>query len=167
MGWSHFFRGLARGGEPIKVEHDKRAPAGVYRLGRSFGFTASRRRNHLRVTPQTVCVDDVRSPAYNTITSYERVRPGTGVERLTSKLYREGLFVDYPTDAAARAGSCIFIHVWRTPQSPTSGCVALPEARVKALQDFAALGAVIDLTAVCIKPTACVLAADVALQTVN
>ena len=30
-------------------------------------------------------------------------------------LYRRGLVVDYPTDAANKAGSCIFIHVWRRP----------------------------------------------------
>jgi L,D-peptidoglycan transpeptidase YkuD (ErfK/YbiS/YcfS/YnhG family) len=49
--------------------------------------------------------------------------------------------VDYPTDARARAGSCIFIHVWRSPTTGTAGCVAIPEARVVALQEFAAGGA--------------------------
>ena len=38
MGWSPFFVQLARRGEPIKVEGDKRAPAGIYRIGRSFGI---------------------------------------------------------------------------------------------------------------------------------
>ena len=55
-------------------------------------------------------------------------------------LYRRGLVVDYPTDRAARAGSCIFIHVWRGEGRGTAGCVALPEARVAALQEFAADG---------------------------
>jgi L,D-peptidoglycan transpeptidase YkuD (ErfK/YbiS/YcfS/YnhG family) len=58
-------------------------------------------------------------------------------------MYRRGLVVDYPTNARARAGSCIFIHVWRSPTTGTAGCVALPEARVEALQDFSAAGAVI------------------------
>ena len=60
MAWGHLFPGLGRNGEPVKVEGDRRAPAGVYRIGRSFGFTVSRRRGHLRLTPQSVCVDDVR-----------------------------------------------------------------------------------------------------------
>ena len=58
-------------------------------------------------------------------------------------MYRRGLVVDYPTDARKMAGSCIFIHVWRSPTTGTAGCVAMPEPRVEALQDFAADGAVI------------------------
>ena len=58
-------------------------------------------------------------------------------------MYRRGLLVDYPTDAKARAGSCIFIHVWHSPTTGTAGCVSMPEARVEALQDFAAPGAVL------------------------
>jgi len=144
MAWGYGFHGLRRRGEAIKVEGDKRTPAGIYPLGRSFGFTASERRRHLRLTRQTVCVDDVRSPAYNTITSRRAVAPGIHVEEMyASRNYRQGLFVDYPTHAAARAGSCIFIHVWRSPRYPTSGCIALSEARVRALQDFAEAGAVL------------------------
>jgi L,D-peptidoglycan transpeptidase YkuD (ErfK/YbiS/YcfS/YnhG family) len=58
-------------------------------------------------------------------------------------MYRRGLLVDYPTDAKARAGSCIFIHVWKSPTVGTAGCVSLPEARVEALQEFSAPGAVL------------------------
>ena len=52
--------------------------------------------------------------------------------------YRRGLIVDYPTDAADRAGSCIFIHIQKKdPTSGTAGCLTLPENRVAALQKFA------------------------------
>ena len=51
--------------------------------------------------------------------------------------------VDYPTDGRSQAGSCIFIHVWKTPTTGTAGCVAMPEPRVEALQDFSAGGAVL------------------------
>lgn len=145
MGWSPFFRNLARPGEPMKIEGDKRAPAGIYPIGRSFGTVPSPRPGHIAVTSDTVCVDDLKSPAYNTITSRALVGTKVSAENMSKALpmYRRGLVVDYPTDAAARAGSCIFIHVWRTPATGTAGCVALPEARVEAMQDFSADGAVI------------------------
>ena len=75
MGWSQFFIQLARRGEPIKVEGDKRAPAGIYSIGRSFGILASSRPNYLHVTPDTICVHDPSSPAYNTIASRARSAP--------------------------------------------------------------------------------------------
>jgi L,D-peptidoglycan transpeptidase YkuD (ErfK/YbiS/YcfS/YnhG family) len=145
MGWSQFFTKLARRGEPIKIEGDKRAPAGIYTIGRSFGILASSQPNYLHVTPDTICVHDLSSPAYNTIASRARVGPAVGAENMSRVLpmYRRGLLVNYPTDARKRAGSCIFIHVWRSPTTGTAGCVAMPEPRVEALQDFAAAGAVL------------------------
>jgi len=144
MGWSQFFLKLARRGEPIKVEGDKRAPAGIYSIGRSFGILASSRPNYLHVTPDTICVHDPSSPAYNTIASRARLGP-VPAENMSRALpmYRRGLLVNYPTDGRKQAGSCIFMHVWRSPTTGTAGCVAMPEPRVEALQDFAADGAVL------------------------
>ncbi len=138
-GWAHAFRHLARPGEPIKVEGDKRAPAGVYPIGNSFGIVPSSRPGHLQVTDDTVCVDDPDSPAYNTITSRAIVGPKVHAENMGKILpmYRRGLLIDYPTDVAAKAGSCIFIHVWRSSVKGTGGCVSMPETRLEALQDFA------------------------------
>ena len=137
-GWAHTFRHLARPGEPIKSEGDKRAPAGVYAIGNSFGIVPTSRPGHLQVTDDTVCVDDPDSPAYNTITSRALVGPKVHAENMGKILpmYRRGLLLDYPTDVAAKAGSCIFIHVWRSPVKGTGGCVSMPEARLEALQDF-------------------------------
>jgi len=145
IGWSQFFRTLARPGEPTKVEGDKRAPAGIYAIGRSFGVIASTRPDYLHVTPDTVCVDDPSSPAYNTIASRAQVGAGIHAENMSRivPMYRRCLLVDYPTDARRRAGSCIFIPVWRSPGTGMVGCVALPEPRMDALQDFAQSGAVL------------------------
>ncbi len=145
MGWSQFFLKFARRGEPLKVEGDKRTPAGIYPIGRSFGILASARPDYLHVTSDTICVNDVSSSAYNTIASRARVGPAVHAENMSRILpmYRRGLLVDYPTDAKNQAGSCIFIHVWRSPTTGTAGCVAMPEPRVEALQDFAAGGAVL------------------------
>jgi L,D-peptidoglycan transpeptidase YkuD (ErfK/YbiS/YcfS/YnhG family) len=138
MAWAPAFRQFARPGEPIKAEGDKRAPAGVYPIGGTFGTVPSSRPGHLQVTEDTVCVDDLDSPAYNTITSRALIGPKVHAENMSKALpmYRHGLLVNYPTDVAAKAGSCIFIHVWRSPTRGTGGCVSMPEERVMALQDF-------------------------------
>jgi D-alanyl-D-alanine dipeptidase len=93
---------------------------------------------------ETVCVDDPSSPDYNTISTRKRIGPqvhGEDMGRIS--LYRRGLFVDYPSDRASRAGSCIFIHIWRGPGHGTAGCVALPEAHVAEVQEFSEPGAVL------------------------
>jgi L,D-peptidoglycan transpeptidase YkuD (ErfK/YbiS/YcfS/YnhG family) len=144
VAWAPAFRSLAREDEPIKVDGDKRVPAGFFSIGRSFGFSPSRRPGYLRITTGMVCIDDPASPAYNSITSRAKVGwkvHGENMWRVPD--YRRGLLVDYPTDRGARAGSCIFIHVRLPGKTGTSGCVALPEPQVKVLQNFAQGGAVL------------------------
>jgi L,D-peptidoglycan transpeptidase YkuD (ErfK/YbiS/YcfS/YnhG family) len=144
VAWAHVFRNFARDGEPVKVDGDKRVPAGFYKIGRSFGFPASQRPGYLRIAEGMVCVNDPSSTAYNTITSRAKVGwkvHGENMWRVTE--YRRGLLVDYPTDAKARAGSCIFIHTRLPGATGTGGCVSLPEPQLEALQDFSASGAVL------------------------
>jgi len=144
IAWSYFFRSFAAPGEPLKVEGDKRAPAGIYRLSRSFGRAPSSRIGYTQLTKGTVCVDDLASPAYNTISSRTRVGwtvHGENMWRVPE--YRHGVFIDYPTNVKARAGSCVFIHIRVPHKNGTGGCVALPEARIEALQDFAGPATVI------------------------
>ena len=144
VAWAHAFRKFAKRGEPVKVEGDKRAPAGFYKIGPSFGFAPSQVPNYVRVNEGMVCVDDLTSPAYNTITRRERVGPQVHAENMSRvPEYARGLFVEYPTDRKARAGSCIFIHLQMPGKTGTSGCVALPEPQLAAVQDFAVDGAVL------------------------
>lgn len=135
--WGPGFRQLAGPGDPVKTEGDKRTPAGIFALGQPFGFAPSPLARYLQLKPDTVCVDDPTSAAYNTITSRKNLGQRVTVEYMRKgALYRRGLVVIYPTNATTRAGSCIFIHVWRNPTSGTAGCIGLPEARVAALQEF-------------------------------
>ena len=146
MAWSQAFRALGNRSEPIKMDGDKRAPAGFYRIGASFGFAPSPRANYLHVREGTVCVDEPMSPAYNTITTRTKVGPSVHAENMWRvPAYRHGLLVDYPTDRKNRAGSCIFIHIRMPDAKYTQGCVAVPEAQVLELQDFAAGGAVLGI----------------------
>jgi L,D-peptidoglycan transpeptidase YkuD (ErfK/YbiS/YcfS/YnhG family) len=144
MAWAYAFRAFAKNGERIKVEGDKRAPAGIFRIGRSFGFAPSSRPNYLQIKEGSVCVDDLESAAYNTITTRAKVGAMTHGENMWRvPAYRNGLAVDYPTNRRVRAGSCIFIHIRTAAATGTAGCVAVPEPQVMALQDFSEAGAVL------------------------
>src|SRR5665213_10878 len=144
VAWAYAFRKFARVGEPVKVEGDKRAPAGFYKIGRNFGAAASQVPNYMRLVEGTICVDDLSSPAYNTITSRALVGAKVHGENLWRvPEYARGLLVDYPTDRKARAGSCIFIHLQLPGKIGTNGCVALREPQLEAVQDFSRDGAVL------------------------
>jgi len=144
IGWGYPFRALARPGEPLKVEGDRRAPAGIYAIGRPFGFAPSSRPGYLPISDGMVCVYDVRSQAYNTIISRTQIGPQVHGENMSRvPQYRRGLLVDYPSSRGARGGSCIFIHLWMPHMTGTGGCVALPEPQLVRVQDFAQGGAVL------------------------
>jgi L,D-peptidoglycan transpeptidase YkuD (ErfK/YbiS/YcfS/YnhG family) len=144
LGWGYPFLDAKEGEEPEKVEGDKRTPAGFFRIGPSFGFAPSRRRGYIELkSGETVCVEDPSSPFYNTITKRSDIGSVEADDMRRSALYRNGLFVQYPSDRATRRGSCILIHLWSAPDLGTAGCVGLPEARVQALQDFSRARAVL------------------------
>lgn len=124
------------GGGPVKKEGDGKTPAGIFAAGVPFGFDRQPLEDYLVVqSGRTVCVDDVRSPLYNRITTADALAPGHSHEKMwKTSLYRQGLVVGHKTSAAKRGGSCIFLHVWRGPGSPTAGCVAFSEADMRAVQ---------------------------------
>jgi D-alanyl-D-alanine dipeptidase len=128
--------------EPSKHEGDGKAPAGVFPLGRAFGFAPSAkalgtRLPYLQLVQTTECVDDAASAHYNTIVDRARVAriDWTSSERMRRiGLYRLGVVVDYNArPAAAGRGSCIFLHVWGGPRSSTAGCTAMAESALAEL----------------------------------
>lgn len=145
MGWGHTFRGYRRGGEKLKREGDKRTPAGFFRIGASFGFETSPRPGHVVLrADQTICVDDVRSAAYNTIQPRSAIGPEVHGENMRKyAIYRHGLFIDYPSSRKAKAGSCIFLHLKPKSGRGTLGCVAMTEMTLLGVQSFAEPGAVL------------------------
>ena len=139
LAWGWTAKALARSGEPFKREGDKRAPAGVFTVGQPFGNKAQSLPGFIKLTRgQHFCVDDPGSPHYGRIVPRSRAGRSTSGEEMSKiSLYRKGLIVNYPPNASKRAGSCIFIHVWRRSNSGTVGCVAGSEAVVGQLQKFA------------------------------
>ncbi len=152
LAWGHPFASRAEPGEPEMREGDKRTPAGIYAFGVTFGFDDAKRDGHLRLAlGEHYCVNDVRSPHYGRIVPKSVVGEGMSSEEMAAiDLYKRGIVIDYPPKRQSKAGSCIFVHIWEGEGIGTSGCVALPEARVAHLQDWAKAGR----TAIAILPEA-------------
>lgn len=153
LGWGRGLHsaGAARRGEPGKREGDGRAPAGVFRLSAAFGYAESEATGlpYVPTDADTECVDDTTSAAYNSVRrrtsasawgSHEEMRLDAPIYRIGVVVAHNGPGVDaalVPGVRAARqpmsrgAGSCIFLHVWRTPETPTSGCTAMPDAALQ------------------------------------
>ena len=126
---------LGRRRDPRKREGDGKAPAGRFPLQTAFGFAPTStmdwvRLPYLPLDERTECVDDSASTHYNTVVDRGAVRrvDWTSAERMQSiDLYRLGVIVEYNARPVRRGrGSCIFLHIWRSAGSPTSGCTAMP-----------------------------------------
>ena len=113
---------------PIKREGDDRAPAGVFRVGSVFGANAATKMPFLALSTTTVAVDDPSSRYYNQIVDEARIdgRDWKHAEKLFG-VYRLGVIIQHNVPPKPGAGSCIFLHIWKTPATSTSGCTAMSE----------------------------------------
>jgi L,D-peptidoglycan transpeptidase YkuD (ErfK/YbiS/YcfS/YnhG family) len=129
LAWGYLYARLAGPREPIKIEGDRRSPAGVYKLGKRFGFADVPSKDYERIYNSTYCIDDPQSRYYNQIVNTSTIRPDwRSAEAMREiDLYRSGIEIKYVSNASLRAGSCIFMHIWRSADSGTAGCVAVPE----------------------------------------
>lgn len=119
---------------PVKAEGDGRSPAGVFSLGRAFGFAPAAeaawlKLSYLPVTEGIECVDDASSHLYNQIVDRRTVRTpdwnSSEKMREVGEAYRWGVVVNYNTPAVAGRGSCIFLHIGGEQGKGTAGCTAM------------------------------------------
>ncbi len=119
--------------EPLKIEGDGKSPAGLFRLGLFFGYDEQNFGfPYLKVGKNTLCIDDSDSLHYNKIiesTEESRFKSFEYMKR-EDRLYRLGITVKHNEDNLKRQGSCIFIHIQRAENSPTSGCTSMQEAEL-------------------------------------
>jgi len=118
---------------PIKHEGDGRSPAGVFNIGTAYGYEAARKNvslPYVQATPELRCVDDPKSRHYNRIVSIKKTVPdwqSAEYMHREDELYSIAIVVEHNTQRTEPgAGSCIFIHVWRGPDSGMTGCTAMP-----------------------------------------
>jgi D-alanyl-D-alanine dipeptidase len=128
--------------DPRKHEGDGRAPAGMFPLDAVFGFAPASavpwvRLPYVELRDGTECVDDSASVHYNTVVDRSAVPrvDWTSAERMRQiDQYRLGVIVGYNATPPRRGrGSCIFLHSWAGPTTPTAGCTAFPAPEVQSL----------------------------------
>ncbi len=128
---------------PPKREGDGKSPAGIFALPFAYGYAAKPAASRVKIpyrhmTENHRGVDDVNSRYYNQVVDGGRTKADwEGAEKmvLSDDQYRWGLFVAHNTDPkpVAGAGSCIFIHIWKAPGVPTSGCTAMAREEMEKL----------------------------------
>lgn len=114
----------------IKREGDGCSPAGVFRLPLAFGEapTPKCKLRYVPITETLLAVDDPQSRFYNQIVDSAQVTQdwaSTEFMRRDDGLYRRGFVVAHNPANQPGAGSCIFIHLWRSQGQPTAGCTAM------------------------------------------
>jgi len=129
--------------DPVKKEGDGKAPAGVFRLSKAFGYAPQEKAGwkmpYVNLTSSIQCVDDTSSRFYNTLVDTTKISPDWGSHeneqmRRSDDLYRWGVLVDHNVNPPVPGhGSCIFMHIWRGPGQPTVGCTAMPKEQLESL----------------------------------
>ncbi len=132
LGWGIGQIGLQKKeGEPFKKEGDGKAPAGIFKISKAFGYAKSlkTRMPYIQADDQLICVDDVNSKEYNKILKLDKSNRPNSFEWMQRKdsLYKIGLVIEHNKEAKKGAGSCIFFHIQRSEDAPTAGCSAMRE----------------------------------------
>jgi len=142
LGWG---RGLhpPSSSSPQKKEGDGRSPAGVFGLPYAFGYAPADavrpiKLPYVHCTASLECVDDTNSSFYNTVVDRASVEKpdwkSAEKMRTSDGEYELGIFVAHNSaDRAPGAGSCIFLHIWKGPDHPTSGCTAMSRGAMESL----------------------------------
>ena len=135
----------ARHDGPQKREGDGRSPAGVFAIGEAFGY-APNLATALTYKPMQStnwCVDVSGSPYYNRIVDARKVgqaavKGATEHMRLDifnhgDQRYREGFVIENNAQQKPMGGSCVFAHLWKSPDSTTTACTAMGDATMDRL----------------------------------
>lgn len=123
--------GWAEGNETLKMEGDGRSPAGVFPITSTFGYDPQPNSTmpYFHADERLMCVDDVNDSHYNKMALLNPQNPPKSYEvmRRSDGVYRHGAIIDYNPNGISGRGSCIFFHLNKTNNTPTSGCTAMEE----------------------------------------
>ncbi len=131
-------RGLINGTTPgpVKMEHDHRAPAGVFRMGTIYTYDqslpAGANYPFHTVGAGDAWVDDVHSPHYNEHVTVDAKNPPPWFAKQKMRqgdfAYRWLVEIRHNADPPVPGyGSAIFFHIRRGPTRPSAGCTTMAE----------------------------------------
>ncbi len=124
--------------EPLKYEGDKKAPVGVFKLTSLYGYAkeSNFKMPYLHTTKDLICVDDSDSLFYNQIIQAHGDEKSFEYMKRKDGLYELGIVVAHNEDGKKRRGSCIFLHVKKSDNAPTSGCTSMSLQEIKRLSKW-------------------------------
>ncbi|MFA6195831.1 MAG: L,D-transpeptidase family protein [Sulfurimonas sp.] len=120
--------------EPLKKEGDKKAPAGVFKLSKIFGYEKEKKFHmpYIYTAKELICVDDVHSSLYNQIIQMPQNEPKSfEFMQRDDNQYELGIVVEHNKNAIKESGSCIFMHVSKKKDASTAGCTSMSLDEIK------------------------------------
>ncbi len=122
-----------------KKEGDKKAPIGVFKLTSIFGYSKSNnlKMPYLHTSKNLICVDDSSSKDYNKIIYKQGKAPKSFEYMKRDDLqYELGIVVQHNKKGIFEKGSCIFIHVEKSPNAGTAGCTSMHLSHLKKITNW-------------------------------
>lgn len=123
-----------------KVERDKRAPAGIFKIGTIYTYDQALPGGtgypFHTITKADAWIDDPTLPEYNRHVVVDPANPPPWFEkqrmRLNDPPHRWLIEIRHNSDPPVpNAGSAIFFHIQRGPERASAGCTVMPEASIR------------------------------------
>jgi L,D-peptidoglycan transpeptidase YkuD (ErfK/YbiS/YcfS/YnhG family) len=138
LAWGRGVLGIKESGLQ-KTERDKRAPAGVFKIGTIYTYDPAlpegARYPFRTITEADAWIDDPNLPQYNQHVVVDPQNPPAWFEkqkmRLNDPPHRWLIEIRHNADPPVpNAGSAIFFHIQRGPNRSSTGCTVMPEATI-------------------------------------
>jgi L,D-peptidoglycan transpeptidase YkuD (ErfK/YbiS/YcfS/YnhG family) len=130
LGWGLGVKNIThKTNEPLKMEGDKKAPAGIFELGFAFGYQDKLALHipYIHADENLLCVDDVDSRFYNRFVNFDKGIKSYEHMKRKDQQYKYGLVVVHNQQQEKKRGSCIFLHIQKEKDHPTVGCTSMKE----------------------------------------
>jgi L,D-peptidoglycan transpeptidase YkuD (ErfK/YbiS/YcfS/YnhG family) len=158
LGWGRgIYSSIDAKNNTFRQEGDKRAPAGIFTIGETFGimeYEEAKQKLNLKMpytylTDTIQCIGEGKSKYYNSIIDTSKVIKDWENDKNNELMrfeglrdeqaYKWGVFINHNVDINPNqdmkkdnnAGSCIFIHIWKNQNTGTSGCTAISEKNIE------------------------------------